>query len=443
MELRRIKYKNVYGYLSGDLTFQRGENFLVGINGCGKTTVLNLIRWLLGPSLADLCTLKHDLIALDLKHEKHLYSIQSCIKESKHELKLVTKNKSRNFKPITTTLHYHPGALKGQAYLRQAKKEYQHLAPEPHEIATWSFLAEDLPSPVFIGLGRDVEDPPSTTSRRAVRGNARVAERRPAVGTATELMRDAFNTFRRQLVEINEELNRRVLELSFSGVFRPNFPQTKGTSQGMHDKIRHLKERFMKSSDEGVYSKALSANEVRSAIVKYLEELEEILSKDSTKDNLLVILNQQNFERAAKMFDLFEAHERRAQKVQKEIDTFIAVVNGFLSDSEKHIHFDANTGAPFFTSATSEEKMSLSELSSGEAQVVILLTYFAFLAKTGVPIIIDEPELSLHVEWQKHFVDAVKRVLPPECQTLMATHSPEICGASEVNVQAITFRSSE
>ena len=441
MELRRILYKGVHGHLSGELKFQQGENFLVGINGCGKTTVLNLIRWVLGPSLPDLCTLEHDSIVLDLKHGNYLYSIQSRLQKAKHELKVVTKDKSRDFKPISTTLHAHPHTMKNLGYLREVREAYEHLSPEPHEVATWSFLLEDLPSPVFVGLGRHVEDVPLAPAQRTVRGRVRGSENRPATLTATELMRDAFNSARRQLVEINDDLNRKVLELSFSGVISKNVLRTTGTAQGMREKIGQLKDKFTKSSDEGDYSKALSSAEVRSAIVKYLGELEELLSRGGTDDGVWVTLNQHNFDRAAKMFDLFEKHEARAHGVQNEIETFISTVNTFLTDSSKQIHFDADTGNPYFSFGSGEGRMSLFDLSSGEAQIVILLSYFAFLAKTGVPIIIDEPELSLHVQWQKHFVEAVKRVMPPECQTIMATHSPEICGAEAVNVQAISVRS--
>ena len=62
------------------------------------------------------------------------------------------------------------------------------------------------------------------------------------------------------------------------------------------------------------------------------------------------------------------------------------------------------------------------------------------LIKSGVVYVADEPELSLHVQWQKYFVSAVKEVMPEECQTIMATHSPEICGAEDVNVQSISVR---
>ena len=140
------------------------------------------------------------------------------------------------------------------------------------------------------------------------------------------------------------------------------------------------------------------------------------------------------------MFDLFENYESQAQEVQLEITNFSKAVNRFIQDSGKSILFDDNTGTPYFKSHASSEKLMLSELSSGEAQVVVLLSYFAFLAKTGIPIVIDEPELSLHVQWQKYFVSAVKELMPEECQTIMATHSPEICGAEDVNVQSISVR---
>lgn len=444
MELRRLVYKNVYGYLSGDLTFKRGENFLVGINGCGKTTALNLIRWMLEPSLAELCTLEHDLITLDLKYGKYLYSIRSRFLKQQHELKITTKDKSRNFKPIRTKLHVAPKMLRGQVHLREIKTSYENLAPEAHEVETWAFIFEELSSPVFVGLKRNVRENGQPPIIEGARRKSRQGRVQSPASIAIELMRDAFNTGRRHLVEINEELNRKVLELSFSGILSSgNLATNTSSGKSQKSKISQLKTRFKTSSDQGAYSKALSAEDVRSAVVKYLEDLEELLSSSEGKQDTWVILNQQNFVRASKMFDLFEKHEQRAKIVQAEMTTFEFAVNRFLNDSGKHIQFDEDTGAPQFICSNFDEKLSLSDLSSGEAQIVIVLSYFAFLAKTGVPIIIDEPELSLHVEWQSHFVEAVQQVMPSECQTIMATHSPEICGAKEVNVQAISARLSK
>jgi predicted ATP-dependent endonuclease of OLD family len=40
-------------------------------------------------------------------------------------------------------------------------------------------------------------------------------------------------------------------------------------------------------------------------------------------------------------------------------------------------------------------------------------------------LIIDEPELSLHLKWQEMFVDAISEA-SPDTQLILATHSPSI-----------------
>jgi|GEM_PF-3793766 len=438
MELRQLKYKNVHGHLSGNLSFEQGENFIVGINGCGKTTALNLVKWMLGPSLPDLCTLEHDSAELKVKHGKYLYTISSKIKKHKHVLTITTKDPQRGFKPITTPLHVNPRAARKSLLSKDVRDAYFHMSPEPHEVEAWSFLLEDLPSPVFVGLKRDIEE---ETLMRHPGGNILAPPSgQPALGKATELMRDAFNTARRQIVAIHDELNEKVLELSFRGVLSKRLPSMKGSVESMREKIVELKGFFDEPSTQAHISKALSSETVRDSVLKYLGELEKILSTKSKDSTVLIALNQHNFSRAEKMFELFVQHEDLCRTAQAEIDNFSQAVNSFLGDSNKKIVFDDDTGTPEFAWTTrSDGVMSLSELSSGEAQVVILLSYFAFLAKTGVPIIIDEPELSLHVKWQAEFVKAVKTLLPAKCQTVMATHSPEICGADSVNVQAVSI----
>ncbi len=439
MEIRRVEYKNIYGSLSDKLTFSQGENFLVGINGCGKSTVLNLIRWVLGPSLPDLCTNQHDLIKIDVRHKKYMYSIQSRIEGNQHELKVVTKDKSRNFEPIVTQLSIQPRHIQGlsQKYI---KDQYEHCTPEPHEIETWSFLLEELSTPVFIGLKRSVKNYLFEQNFNRKIKYPRINEKTTPQLTAITLMRDAFNTSRHKLVEINDELNRSVLELSFSGVLSSKLGVTQPSLQRTAKKIEQLKNRFESTINEGPYSKALSAKGVRTAVVKYLENLSSLLSGGKKEDDVWIMLNQHNFERASKMFDLFEKHELKISEAQQEITDFSRTVNKFIGDSGKSIHFNENTGAPYFKSTAFSERLRLSELSSGETQVIILLSYFAFIAMRGIPIIIDEPELSLHVQWQTYFVDAIKEVMPEKCQTIMATHSPEICGAEDVNVQSISVR---
>lgn len=66
-----------------------------------------------------------------------------------------------------------------------------------------------------------------------------------------------------------------------------------------------------------------------------------------------------------------------------------------------------------------------SDLSSGEKQLLIFLSETALRSGSPYIFIADEPELSLHVEWQEKLVSVILD-LSPEAQVLFATHSPDI-----------------
>lgn len=69
----------------------------------------------------------------------------------------------------------------------------------------------------------------------------------------------------------------------------------------------------------------------------------------------------------------------------------------------------------------------LSSLSSGEQNVIILLYKIIFEVQDGDILLIDEPEISMHVVWLKEFVKDVKRIAHDKSiQIVLATHSPQI-----------------
>jgi hypothetical protein len=69
------------------------------------------------------------------------------------------------------------------------------------------------------------------------------------------------------------------------------------------------------------------------------------------------------------------------------------------------------------------KSIGLPLLSSGEKQLLFILVE-ALVAGPNT-ILIDEPEISMHVDWQKNLVRTI-RTINPELQIIMATHSPEI-----------------
>ena len=70
-----------------------------------------------------------------------------------------------------------------------------------------------------------------------------------------------------------------------------------------------------------------------------------------------------------------------------------------------------------------------SDLSSGEQHELVLLHELLFGVAEPSLILIDEPEISLHLVWQQHFLpDLVKIVTLSSLDVIVATHSPEIIG---------------
>lgn len=67
--------------------------------------------------------------------------------------------------------------------------------------------------------------------------------------------------------------------------------------------------------------------------------------------------------------------------------------------------------------------IGLPSLSSGEKQLFFIA--LVALQSGSSSLIIDEPELSMHVDWQKKLILCL-RELNPRMQLIMATHSPEI-----------------
>jgi predicted ATP-dependent endonuclease of OLD family len=69
------------------------------------------------------------------------------------------------------------------------------------------------------------------------------------------------------------------------------------------------------------------------------------------------------------------------------------------------------------------EKIGLPHLSSGEKQLIRIFVETLMVGPSS--LLVDEPELSMHVDWQRQLIAAMRQ-LNPEAQIIAATHSPEI-----------------
>lgn len=91
----------------------------------------------------------------------------------------------------------------------------------------------------------------------------------------------------------------------------------------------------------------------------------------------------------------------------------------------KRIDINARSGMSVFDD--SGNRIPINELSSGEQHELVLIYDLLFKVSDNALILIDEPELSLHVGWQKRFISDIERIQKLRPLTvIMATHSPQI-----------------
>lgn len=105
----------------------------------------------------------------------------------------------------------------------------------------------------------------------------------------------------------------------------------------------------------------------------------------------------------------------------KKFEQFKDAINDFLSDSKMFYYDDDGT----FRFTNNGRPVNLQHLSSGEKHLIAILGHLCTSTSDSSVFIADEPELSLHLEWQRKILPTIKK-LSPNIQVIVATHSPAI-----------------
>ena len=70
-------------------------------------------------------------------------------------------------------------------------------------------------------------------------------------------------------------------------------------------------------------------------------------------------------------------------------------------------------------------KIEPNQLSSGEKQLLLILLTVLCQDEKPAILLMDEPEISLHLRWQYELIEVI-RELNPNCQVIIVTHSPSL-----------------
>ncbi len=115
------------------------------------------------------------------------------------------------------------------------------------------------------------------------------------------------------------------------------------------------------------------------------------------------------------------AAQKKAAEIAREKTHFQDLVDDLFSSTGKTI--DRSSNELFFSHIG--ERLTPYVLSSGEKQMLIILLTVLVQDRQPYVLFMDEPEISLHVEWQQRLLELVTD-LNPRVQVIVTTHSPAL-----------------
>ncbi|WPJ67925.1 hypothetical protein AUSSIE_2 [Sinorhizobium phage Aussie] len=437
MRIIRFSGKKLNGYLDLDISFRNDLTFVTGINGTGKTTALNSIVSLLMPRLDFLTLQNYETISIDIENEgvrntlsAHRTPNGAILEASGASLELFameaddSANTARNRE------------LEQGFYREQLAR--QSSSP------VLSFI-QSLPTPMFLGLDRRALSLDENVHRYARPIYYNRSRRRNLFSQSlsqglSEALTFAFESYRsaQRSKELLDARFRQDLVLDLIDFTPANLPtELERPAPDEAERIQKAKRNLQRLpallnvSKESVSEKIDPLFNFLESTLSKLKALKKNKKSPSPSDDEFANLfewsfNKSHLNKISSISDRISTYNQRVDTLFGETTAFLKAINGFVADSGKEIKFD-DFGELVFSVAGEPETRDLRALSSGEIQLIVILAHLHFnpeVQRASI-FIIDEPELSLHVEWQEKFVDTML-ASGKSTQLIMATHSPSI-----------------
>lgn len=433
--IKGLEAIGIYGRFDINLDFQDGINIIHGSNGTGKTTLLHILANAVNEDFRRFGYLKFQKLTITLDDDTEiLIKQQDCPNDSLETLTQVwinqTEVESYSLRDLlqqenqqeNTELSFNAG------YYSSSSKKKQDI---------------DLKATYFPAF-RTMIEAWATLDESEIRHFARIARRSPnfrkvlrSSARSTELARILFGKFVPRLeypspIEIEEHINSELTEaqLKIASLDRNLLSQA----------FIQFSKAISQSSDTEDNTK--EPEEVITEITELSEKLQNSpfqVNRDNSDDVYEKLIEQlRSFESdpkyktiASRVLSVYKnSLQKRLDeqtKAYSSIETYLESVNEFLERKQLKI---GSTGLPrnrarLGVKIGNEEAIhSLQILSSGERQVVGLI-YAASHMTSGRVVLIDEPEISLHIDWQRKLLPEMVKQLG-EKQLIICTHSSVI-----------------
>jgi energy-coupling factor transporter ATP-binding protein EcfA2 len=372
---------------------------LHGPNGIGKTTILRMLD---------------GLMKLDFTIFRQVPFFEASLAFTSGDRIIVRRNAEQTnlslivrFKSHEVRLHpEHSGALD------EADVPAVEAFRKSFFTATESLKFEFIETARMVGMFRrreeDAEYRRLPTGEVVTTGVTRVQARRRALETPTPLAaqvqqfaRDALGNYRHFFATSQPELFPKILE-SLSG----ETVQTPDPAE-------------LLTRLERVYKEDVDARRLGLAAEQWdFKQLAKFLEPGAPtvkNDHILIVLGT--------YIEALESRVAERQLVAERLRRFEHLVNGFFEN--KCVRVNARRGFEIVT--PTGQTLREDDLSSGEYHLLYLMVAALVTQRRGSVVAIDEPEMSMHLKWQRQLVRAlIECASNAQPQFIFATHSPDI-----------------
>jgi len=169
------------------------------------------------------------------------------------------------------------------------------------------------------------------------------------------------------------------------------------------------------------------------------ERLRRMIAEERTADltdtaaSVLAVYRKSLMQRINVQREAFAPFERYADSVNEFLEGKRLVLKPYAVRGPR-----AALPAPVLIEFDDGSTASLMSLSSGERQIVSMLYASTYLGETDDVVLIDEPEISLNIDWQRRFLPKMAQQLGDR-QIIVCTHAPEIGGEYDEEFQEVRF----
>ncbi|WP_267891581.1 AAA family ATPase [Streptomyces sp. IGB124] len=420
------------GRFDHEINFPSEDDFIIlhGPNGVGKTMLLELIRAAGSPvRIARIATIPFDSVAFTYSDGCVLEVIKNdpatpALFEPDPEDQSINIRFRLHTPERSSSIEWSTGLAGGLE--REARQLTRYLPVERIGPDLWHDHSADESISWFEVLDRYGDQLPPSVSRRKsmpeplaefldqlsvhlietqrlLTFEPRRAARNPREGVGkSDKVTDFSNDLRRRLAEALAENSRTSQELDRT------YPS------------RLIQATAELPPEDEIRSRYREQNELR-------RRLADISLLDEKAGSILLPSTLADWEKKVLWLYLEDSEKKLStfKELLDRLSLLLEIINSrFLS---KNLKIDRNKGMRVVTDEGRE--LDPSRLSSGEQHELVLLYDLLFSAPSDGLVLIDEPEISLHVTWQQRFLEDIQRIAEVVgFRFIVATHSPQILG---------------